>query len=434
MPDAHSQSANGGDAGYNHALENILALDKFGSRLGLARIRRMLRLLGNPHKCYKCIVVGGSNGKGSTVEMIGNILSRAGYKTGTYFSPQIESFPERFRINGKNASKREIASAYFEVKKACKGIDATFFEVVTAMAFLIFKKRKVDYAVLEVGLGGRLDAVNACDPAISAITTISLEHTDVLGNTIEKIASEKCRIARKGRVLVCGECSRQAINAVLKECKKIGAQPIFAAKEVKIAKAKRRGLLHSFCAVFGNEKYNITLSAPGEFQVSNACVALALCAKLGIKKEAIEEGLAHTLPFYRLQKIGASPLTIADCAHNPQAASALAKEISKIRGKKPRVLLFSAMKDKDYASVLSILAPQFDTAVICEVGIPRCAGLQSLFLQAKKAFSDVVAIKDAKRALRAARRIAGKDGLLAIAGSIYLLGELYGKDKRRVAQ
>ncbi|MEM2137972.1 MAG: hypothetical protein QW568_02695, partial [Candidatus Anstonellaceae archaeon] len=155
---------------YQQALSEIHALEKFGSRLGLERIRRLLSLLGNPEKSCKCIIVGGSNGKGSTVEFLGSILAASGARTGTYFSPQIEGFAERFRINGKNADEKEIAAAYCEAKRICteNKIEATFFEIVTAMAFLIFKNHRVQFAVLEVGLGGRLDAVNAVEPEISA--------------------------------------------------------------------------------------------------------------------------------------------------------------------------------------------------------------------------------------------------------------------------
>ncbi|MCX6769978.1 MAG: hypothetical protein NT051_04855 [Candidatus Micrarchaeota archaeon] len=146
---------------YQQALEKIYELDKFGSRLGLSRIRAILKELGTPQKNYKCVLVAGSNGKGSTVEMIGSILQENGAKVGTYFSPQIEKFPERARVNGECASKREIVDAYQKVSRACEKVapDATFFEVVTAMALVIFRKRKVKFAVLEAGLGGRLDAL-----------------------------------------------------------------------------------------------------------------------------------------------------------------------------------------------------------------------------------------------------------------------------------
>jgi dihydrofolate synthase / folylpolyglutamate synthase len=409
-------------------------LEKFGSNFGLERISDILRALGNPQKSLRCIVVAGSNGKGSTVEMIGCCLRADGRRVGTYFSPQVEEFPERIRIDGKNASKSEIASAYASVSRVCLKVapKATFFEVVTAMALLIFRKRKVEFAVLEVGLGGRLDATNAVEPEISAITSISLEHTDKLGKTVQKIAHEKCGIARRGKPLVCGFLSQEAVRAVSRECKKRGAAPVFSGNEVAVKKLRRNDGAHSFSASFGGADYSVALSAHGKFQVSNACVALCACALARVPKAVIERGLRQAKPKFRLQRIGSAPATIADCAHNPEAALALASEVARMHGRK--VLLFSAMRDKDYASVLSALAPEFDDIVVTEVALSRGAALSDIASAAKKAGRGVVAVKDAKGALQIARELAGKDGTLIIAGSIYILAELYGRDKIRIAQ
>jgi len=415
---------------YDRALSEILALEKFGSHLGLGRISRILKLLGNPQQSFQCVLVAGSNGKGSTTEMIGCALSAASHRTGTYFSPQIEEFPERFRVNGKNAGKKEIAAAYAAVRAVCRKekIPATFFEVVTAMALVIFKAGECDYAVLEVGLGGRLDATNAVEPALSALTSISLEHTDVLGGTIGKIAREKCGIARRGRALVCGFLSPEAKNAVAKECKRIGALPIFTEEKVAIPHLKENRGRHSFFAEFEGAKYRLSLSAPGKFQISNSCVALAACARLGVPRSAIERGISRALPKFRFQKISSRPLTIADCAHNPEAAAALARELDALPCEK-KVLLFSAMKDKDYGAVLAALAPHFEKIVLTEVPVSRSATLRELFSQAKKRCANVTLVQEPKRALGCAKRLAGGKGVLVVAGSIYLLAELYGKDE-----
>ncbi|MCX6770431.1 MAG: Mur ligase family protein [Candidatus Micrarchaeota archaeon] len=399
---------------YSRALGEIYSLDKFGSRLGLTRIRAILREIGSPQQEYKCVLVGGSNGKGSATEMIGAILQEEGAKVGTYFSPQIERFEERFRVDGKNAGKREIADAYALVRAAAGKVaqDATFFEVITTMALLIFAARKVKYAVLEVGLGGRLDATNAVSPEVSALTSLSLEHTDVLGDTIEKIAHEKCGIARKGRVLVCAKLGAKARRAVEKECRKIRAK-------IKIAGPLGRGF---------------RLAAPGEFQRSNAAVAAGVCRELGVGERAIERGLGKCRPKYRLERRGN---LLLDCCHNPEAAAALAKEVARIRVRGKKVLLFSAMRDKDYPSVLRTLAPLFDDIVITEVKLERGEKIAKLAKAAKEAGARHAKLeKAAARALARARRIAGKTGLAVVAGSIYLLSELFGKDsiKIRLAQ
>ena len=405
-------------------------MDKFGSQLGLERIRAILPALGNPQKKCKCILVGGSNGKGSTTEMIGAVLHEDGARVGTYFSPQIERFEERFQVDGKNATRQEIADAYGKVRAAadCVAPEATFFEVVTAMALVIFAARKVDYAVLEVGLGGRLDAVNAVEPDVSVLTSLSIEHADVLGGTIEKIAHEKCGIARKGKPLVCGAVSGRAGLAVGKECAHAGARAIFIEDEVEISNAREMGGKHSFDAAYAGKKYSVSLSAAGKFQVSNACCALVACAVLGAKKGAVERGLGSALPRFRLERRGN---VLLDCAHNPEAAAALAKEVAGIivRGKK--VLLFSAMKDKDYVEVLRRLSPEFGEVVITEVKLARGEKAERL---AEKAGARAIVVHDAKKALAFAKRLAGKKGLAVVAGSIYLLAELYSKDKRRLAQ
>lgn len=402
---------------YERALSNIYSLDKFGSKLGLQRILAILHELGEPQESYRCVLVGGSNGKGSTVEFIGAALQENGWKTGTYFSPQIEEFPERIRINGKNASRGEIARAYQEVARAARKVApcATFFEIVTAIALIIFKRRKVKVAVLEVGLGGRLDATNAVEPEVSAITGISLEHTEVLGRTLGKIAREKCGIARKGKILVCGKMPAAARKAVERECARIGAH-------MKFAKAGK-----------------LSLSAPGEFQRSNAAVAAEVARALGAGEKAIARGMAKCKPRFRLERRGN---IVLDCAHNPEAAEALAREIAKVKAKK-KVLLFSAMKDKDYEAVLALLAPQFDEIVVTEVAVARGEGLAMLAASARKAGKGVVAVKDPKKALKIASEIAGggkagrdvkNAGIVAVAGSIYLLASLFGKDKKLVAQ
>ena len=421
---------------YRSALKQIYALEKFGSKLGLERIRAILKALGNPQKRFRCILVGGSNGKGSTVEMIGSILKENGYAVGTYFSPQVEEFAERFRIGGKNVGKMEIASAYSEVNRVCSSnrIPATLFEVVTAMALFIFAKRKCDFAVLEVGLGGRLDATNALEPEISTITSLSLEHTDVLGKTIAKIAHEKCGIARKGKKLVCGMMAADAKAAVRRECGSRRALPIFVEEAVKLDSVEERAGCYSFEAEFGRQSFNVSLSARGKFQVSNALVALIVCSEIGCGKKAIEKGLAKAVPKYRMQVIGKKPLVIADCCHNPEAAAAFSGEAKEIAVAGKKILLFSAMKDKDYAQVLKILSPCFDEAVITEVPLARGESIGKLKKAAAKAGIKAFAVKNPSSALANARKRARRGGMVAIAGSIYLLGSLFGKDNALIAQ
>lgn len=441
---------------YSEALAEIYALDKFGSQLGLDRIREMLSSLGNPQQSFRCVLVGGSNGKGSTVEMAGAILHSAGFRVGTYFSPQVLEFPERMRINGKNAPRQEISWAYQKVRDACRrnGIRATFFEVVTAMALLVFEKRRVFYAVLEVGLGGRLDATNAVEPEISAISSLSLEHTAVLGPTISHIAHEKCGIGRRGKKLVCGILGEDAKNAVRAECGFLGASVLFVEDEARLSGLRQEGNAYSFMARYQGGEFHIRLRAPGRYQISNACLALALCHELGASPEAIEKGLSKCKIAFRMQTISDFPQVIADCCHNPEAAFALASEAERLQAER-KVLVFSAMKDKDYRQVLRVLKSHFDAVALCQVSLPRAASLSELKAVARKEGLAVLgearpktaairagnvegaaafAFRKPAEALAFAKGFAGKGGCVFIAGSIYLLAELFGKDKTRIAQ
>ncbi|MEM4554913.1 MAG: folylpolyglutamate synthase/dihydrofolate synthase family protein [Candidatus Anstonellaceae archaeon] len=439
---------------YHKTLKKIYDLDKFGSKPGLERIEQILFELGNPQNHYRCVIVGGSNGKGSSVEMIGTILKEAGIKTGTYFSPQVIEFPERIRINGAYASKQDIIWAYRKVSEVCQksAIEATFFEVVTAMAFLIFQRHKVEYAVLEVGLGGRLDATNVVEPEIAAISSLSLEHTHVLGPTIRQIAHEKCGIARRGIKLVCGMLTQEAKEAVVEECRQIGAHLVMVEDEVGIFDIRQNGLFYSFKAHYEGEEYSINLAAAGRFQISNACLAIAVCKNLGIEKGPIERGLAKAKPRYRLEQVGKNPITIADSCHNPEAAFALSAEVERLPAKK-KLLVFSAMRDKDYEQMLKIFRAHFDAIILCKVDLPRAASLQDLKKAAQNAGIEVLdlqpkrikkpkkvegtiglCVEEPQKAVAAARKLAGRSGYVFIAGSIYLLAQLYSKDKIRIAQ
>lgn len=441
---------------YQKAVEEIYGLDRLGSRLGLDRMREILSELGNPHESYVCVLVGGSNGKGSTVSMAGEILRSAGFKVGTYFSPQVVEFPERIMINGRCAGRHEIVDAYLRVKEVCQrhSIKATFFEVVTAMALLIFEARKVRYAVLEVGLGGRLDATNATEPEISAIASISLEHTDVLGNTVEQIAHEKCGIARRGKKLVCGIIAEDAKRAVKGEADAIGADIIFVEDDMRLSHLQQVGRSYSFKTRYAGVEFALSLGAPGRFQISNACLAAALCHELGVEKKAIERGLSRAAPPFRLQQLSRRPAVIADCCHNPEAAFALSNEAEHFQSER-KVLLFSAMKDKDHRRVLKILKSHFDAVVLCEVALARAASLAQLKATARKEGIQTLgastpenalktmrktegtcafAVKKPKHALAFAKGLAGKKGCVFIGGSIYLLAELFGKDRIRIAQ
>ncbi|MCX6769979.1 MAG: hypothetical protein NT051_04860 [Candidatus Micrarchaeota archaeon] len=232
---------------------------------------------------------------------------------------------------------------------------------------------------------------------------------------------------------MCGLVAKEAAHEIGKVCHRLGAIPVFIGKEVSVTDLREDGGRYSFHSRFHGKAYSVSLAAGGEFQVSNACAALAACSLLSASRGAIEEGLAKAAPKFRFWKISSSPLVIADCAHNPEAACALANEVAKISVQGKRVLLFSAMKDKEYAKNLLMLAPEFESLVITEVALERGASLKALASAARRV-GGAIRIKSAKRALSLAKKRAGRQGLVVIAGSIYLLAELFGKDEKVCGQ
>lgn len=415
---------------YPKALEKIYSYSKFGSVLGLERVRKVARALGNPQEKFECIVVGGTNGKGSTVRMLGSILKECGFSVGEYYSPQVLDFRERFLVNGKMEGKEEIVRAFEKVEKISKKavVQLTFFELLTLMAFEIFKRRKVQFAVLEVGLGGRGDAVNVCEPAVSAISSIGLEHTDVLGGTIAKIAHEKCAIGRRRKFLVCGKMDAKTQGIVRKECRKSGAKPLFFGKEFFAANVREGKAGSEFSLKAMGKQAEIKTAMPGGFQVTNASVA-AVCAILAINagEKKIRRGIFSAKLPARMERRGN---VLFDCAHNPPAIKGLVREVKRIRKKKQKIVwIFGAMRDKNIKSMLQEIATIADEIVLTQVELERCATVVELGREAKGFFTPNAIYNglDAQSALALAKRRAGGTGLVVIAGSMYVLAAVRGK-------
>ncbi|MFA5108586.1 MAG: folylpolyglutamate synthase/dihydrofolate synthase family protein [Candidatus Micrarchaeia archaeon] len=398
---------------YQNALAKLHSISMFGSKPGLERIRTLLFNLGNPQNDLKCILVGGTNGKGSCTSFLSDILIDSKYKTGSFFSPHIFSFRERIQINAKFISKSDFALLLDEVLSASKSLEQkpTFFETITAMAFLCFSKNKCDYAVLEVGMGGRLDATNICNPILSIIASISLEHTQHLGNTLEKIAFEKGGIMRKGSPVVCGADS-------------------FAQSELEKIAHEKGAIFYPI-----NKKYlDINIRASGTFQKKNAALCATAASLLKISDEKIINALSHSSIRARWEKISSSPDIIIDCAHNPRAAQELVFDLKKdfsAKEKSSRILLFAAMKDKDYTSVLEKILPYFDSAIFCTPPMQRAQDAAVLASAAKKISPSLEthSFQDAKEAFAFAKKTSGKNGRILCAGSIYLLQYLFGEDE-----
>ena len=331
------------------------SLQKFGMNLGLERITYLLEKLGNPHLKFKSIHVAGTNGKGSTCAMIASILKEAGYKVGLYTSPHLFDYTERIKVNGKDISRKEFRRGLAVVGKIAKeprlsvsgsGIP-TIFEVLTAVAFWYFAKRKVDYVVAEVGLGGRLDATNVLAPQVSVITNIDLEHTEILGKTLAKIAGEKAAIIKPGVPVVTAETKKEALNVLIGAAKK--NQSVL----VQVENGKSR--------IDNRKSKTVNRNIPliGIHQQLNAACAIAAVRLSGAKvtKRQLRKGLQQAKWPARFQIVSKKPLVIVDGAHNPAGARVLTATLKKLYPKTKFTVIYGCQKTKDFKGCLKHLKP-----------------------------------------------------------------------------
>jgi len=384
---------------YKKVLEELYSLDIKKWTLGLDRIESLLKKLGNPEKKLKCIHVAGTNGKGSVCAMISSILIDAGYKVGMYTSPHLKRFNERIRINNKMISDKDIVKYYLKVKKHVDG--QSFFEITTAMAFLYFAEKNADFAVLETGLGGRLDATNVITPLVSIITNIGLEHTQFLGKTIKKIAYEKAGIIKNQVPVV------------------TAAEGIALAAIKKISNEKNSKLY-----IVNKKNANCRIGLKGEFQKLNAAMAIksieALKNDYGvkIKKSSVKKGLLNAKWSGRFQFIGKNILV--DCAHNPHGFKVLIQELKNFNYNK-LIMVLGFSDDKDINSISKIINPLANKIILTKSSNERAAEPKAI----KKYFNKKsILINNPKKALNYAKKIATKDDLVLVTGSIFLVGEL----------
>ncbi|MBO5733270.1 MAG: bifunctional folylpolyglutamate synthase/dihydrofolate synthase [Clostridia bacterium] len=401
---------------------------KFGSRLELVRIQRLAELLGNPQDEIRFIHVAGTNGKGSTSVFMHNILVDAGYKTGLYTSPFIYEFNERIQINNTPISDSDLTEIMTVVSQKVKIMTEegyehpTEFELITAAAFLYFKKQKCDYVILEVGLGGIYDATNIIkSPVLSVITSISLDHTDYLGNTVSDVAMNKCGIIKKGcPVLTYMNQVPDALEVIKETARKMSA-PITVADGcgLEILKCDLSGNEFSYCG----EVYETSLV--GKYQIYNSITAISaakiLCdAGLAISKANIKNGLKAAKWPARFEILHRNPTVIADGSHNADGMNAFVETAKQIMNEKP-VCVFGMLCDKDYDFCLEKLSEITDTVVVTEVDSPRKETVENLKKTAQKYIKTVYAHKDNRLAVEKALSFAGKNGTVIALGSLYMM-------------
>lgn len=391
--------------GYKDVVEYFYNINKIIPDYNLDNMKAVLKELGNPEKTLKVIHITGSNGKGSVAAILSSILTQAGYKTGLYTSPHLVDLRERIQINREWIGKEEISDFFNIVSKKL-----TPFEMITAIALLYFKQKRVDFAVIETGLGGKLDATNVVNSVLSIITNISLEHTDVLGKTIEKIAKDKADIIKK-KVPVVVNVKAKALDIIKKICKEKSAE-LTTAKRLK----KIESNLEKQTFSYKNKKIDLKLL--GNFQLQNASIAIAAAEKLNIPFNAIKKGLERAEWPGRVSILSKRPLVIADCAHNPDGIKVLSDFLKELKYKK-LILVFGVVKEKNYKEMLKELP--YDFVVVTEPDIFRKLDAETVSKEIK---GDFVIERNIEKAIEYAKNIARKEDLILVTGSCYLVGNL----------
>jgi dihydrofolate synthase/folylpolyglutamate synthase len=414
---------------YRDSLDYLYGLESHGIVFGLANIRNILKSLGNPHEKLKTIHIGGTNGKGSTAAMIHTILSRCGYRVGLYASPHLISFTERIRIEGREITEEEVVRLTEHIRGAIRerGIPETFtfFDFTTAMAMLYFVEERTDLAILEVGLGGRLDSTNVVDPLLAIITNISLDHRDYLGDTLEKVAQEKAGIIKEGRGVVTAATQSKVLDLLRRVCLEKKA-PLF-----RVGRDFRRKRVGPRRFHYHGRKLNLPnleLNLAGRHQIINATTALGAIEMIGengyrVGDEAIYEGLRGVQWSGRLEVVMDAPTVLLDGAHNPGAAKRLKEAILEEFTYERLLLVLGIMNDKDYRRIISILVPLADMTVLCKPECERAALPQVLLNEVTRIEKRGEIVEDVGQAVQHLLSLATGRDLICVTGSFYTIGE-----------
>lgn len=394
-------------------------------RLGLGPIRWLLDRLGNPQDQYKTILITGTNGKGSVAAMTAEIMGQAGIRTGLYTSPHLLDFRERIRIGGRPISRAKVTALIREVRTVMDE-DLTYFEFLTALAFLYFARERVSWAVLEVGLGGRLDATNVVTPAVSVISNITLEHQDYLGRHLCDIAREKAGIIKAG-----GICLTAVTQAVVQET----LDGICCRRRARLYRlGKEFNVRHHADGSFTYSGLNMTLpnlqlALTGRHQQTNAALAIGIAEILSdqglpLDEKAIRQGLRKVRWEGRLEILREHPCILVDGAHNPAGMAALVRALQTDFSYDHLILILGVLKDKDYSQMIRRTAPLDGLIFITHLSNDRALPAADLAVVARKYHDRVEVIDEPREALRRALLVSGPRDLICAAGSLYLVGEI----------
>jgi dihydrofolate synthase/folylpolyglutamate synthase len=411
---------------YSETLNSIYSLRGGVIDLRLDRMRAALSLFDHPERQFPAVHVAGTNGKGSTAAMLHRILSLAGYRTGLYTSPHLVSFTERIRIGDQEISPEEVVGLAQEINERIvdAGVALTFFEFVTVMGFIYFARRQIDVGVIEVGLGGRLDATNLVEPIVTVITTVAKDHEAYLGSDLLSIGREKAGIIKPRVPVVCGALPDEVASLTREIASANNSPHYFIESDFKFFLKKER------CFDYKGIKRNltdITVALHGRHQCANAAVALAaleLCpGSFAVPENALRAGLETVKWPGRFEVLHEHPWVVLDGAHNGEGVNALAAALKEFRRGRKVKLLFAAMEDKDWKYMLSVLLPEIDELVVTRVQMDRSAKPEHIASHIPGALLCRVA-HDAGSALKLLVHEARPDEIVLVAGSLYLIGEV----------
>jgi dihydrofolate synthase/folylpolyglutamate synthase len=425
---------------FDDALRYLLSLghETLALKLGLETTEVLLSALGDPQTFFPSVQIAGTNGKGSTAVVLDSICRAANIRTGLFTSPHLVSITERIKINGQNLTPQAFAELATTVRDSAQRLveggelaaPPTFFEQVTAIALLAFKHAKVDLAILETGLGGRLDSTTVAGAATIGITQIALDHQEYLGNTLAEIAAEKAAIIRPNVTAVIAPQGPVALDVILKRCEAVGVTPRLNACERRIHGATKDGRVRVTFETAQDRYDEIVPGLRGRHQVTNVSLAIQLAESLRergfeISREAIIKGVEGSQHPGRLELIEGKPQLLFDGAHNPAGALALREYLDEFVTQ-PITLVFGAMRDKNLEEMAGLLFPRADCLILTKPDNPRAAAVETLreFTTSTIDENKIILEPDAKRAIEIALKQTPADGLVCVTGSLYLIGEI----------
>jgi len=413
---------------YQETLDDLYSLQKFGIKFGLSQTKNLLEKLGRPQAGLRCLHLAGTNGKGSVGAMVVSVLTQAGYKVGYYTSPHLVSFRERFLIGREMISREKVVELAERVKQIMVPDEPpTFFEFVTAMAFVYFAESEVDLAVMETGMGGRLDATNLVEPFVGVITNISVEHTDFLGRTLVEIAGEKAGIIKPGQSLAVGERRPRLVELFRETARQRGADIFCLGRDFKVRRRSKGGFDY-----FGlhRKMKELETNLAGPYQVPNAALALAALELLEgrgfqIAETDIRTGLKSVFWPGRAEIFPGPPDIMLDGAHNPGAARALARLLPRLNYDRLHLVL-GIMADKNIPKIMEPLLPHAQTLFLTRPDYSRAAAPEVLARSVRDFTGPVTILPGIPQTIEAARAAAGHRDLILITGSFFTVGEARG--------